>query len=309
MHEDEAQGEVEDFVRTAKTLLEQAEKSARNQRLVMNVGVELAASLDYETTLQKVARLVVAGFADWCFVNVVDPRGRIRDVAVAHADPKREALARSLLENLPQLPSAPHGVSRVLRTLEPELHSGLGDAPSPLGHYLGADHPDSLRELGARSYICVPLVARGGPLGAITYVRGPGAPPYGEHDLDVARELARRSALAIDNAVLYRQTADAVRERDELIATLSRELRALSSVLTTSLATSKLHGLDQAAAKLKTLLEDVLRVAPIDPGEADATEAIRHDGPSPKTVFVADNDDAFRARFKEALLARGVRSA
>ena len=149
---------VEDFLRTARELLDQAERSARDERLVMRVGAELAASLEYETTLQNVARLVVADFSDWCLVDIVDRHGRVRDIAVAHRDPDKEELARTLVRQLPQLPGAPHGVARVLRTLQPESHVSDQDSP-PLGHYLGADYPDALRELGARSYICVPIVA------------------------------------------------------------------------------------------------------------------------------------------------------
>src|SRR5579859_6743432 len=148
---------VEDFLQTARALLEQAEKSATDQRLVMRVGTELAASLEYETTIQNVARLVVSDFADWCFVDVVDRQGRVRDVAVAHRDRDKEDLARTLVRKLPQLPSAPHGVARVLRTLQPETFTSASGEPTPLGHYLDAEYPDALRELGARSYMCVPM--------------------------------------------------------------------------------------------------------------------------------------------------------
>src|SRR5690348_11959991 len=187
---------LEELLRNARTLLDEAEQSVRDQRLLLKVGVELGASLDYETTLQKVARLVVADFADWCFVDLVDPEGRVHDVAVAHRHRDKEELARGLVRNLPQLPSAPHGVVRVLRTREAELYTSTADEPPPLGHYLGADYPDALRELGARSYICVPLLARDKALGAITYVRGPDSPGYDRRDLDLAGELGRRSATA-----------------------------------------------------------------------------------------------------------------
>src|SRR5579863_7803511 len=122
--------QVEEFLRTAKELLEQAERAASDQRLLMKVGVELGASLDYETILQNVARLVVADFADWCLVDVVDRQGRVRDVAVAHRAEDKEELARSLVQKLPQLPSAPHGVARVLRTLQPESYTSDSNEPS-----------------------------------------------------------------------------------------------------------------------------------------------------------------------------------
>jgi hypothetical protein len=115
--------QVEDFLRTARSLLDQAERAASDQRLVMKVGVELGTSLEYETTLQKVARLIVEDFADWCLVDVVDRQGRVRDVAVAHGSQDKEELARGLVRKLPELPSAPHGVARVLRTLQAETYT------------------------------------------------------------------------------------------------------------------------------------------------------------------------------------------
>lgn len=151
---------VEEFLRTARALLAEAEKSASEQRLVMKVGSELASALEYETTLRNVARLVVDEFADWCVVDVVDRDGRVRDVAVAHRDARKEEVARTLVRNLPQLPTAPHGVARVLRTMQTEKCTSEVDEPPPLGHYLDAEYPDALRELGARSYICCPLVTR-----------------------------------------------------------------------------------------------------------------------------------------------------
>lgn len=185
--------QVEGFLRTARALLEQAERAASDQRLIMKVGVELGASLEYEATLQNVARLVVEDFADWCLVDVVDRHGRVRDAAVAHRATDKEELARSLVRGLPQLPSAPHGVARVLRTMQPESYSSDVDDPGPLGHYLGAEYPDALRELGTRSYICVPMVAHEKAIGAVTYVRGPNSPAYEERDLSLAQELARRA--------------------------------------------------------------------------------------------------------------------
>lgn len=274
---DESVTRLEELLRSARMLLDKAENSVRDQRLLLRVGVELGASLDYETTLQKVARLVVADFADWCFVDLVDSTGRIRDVAVAHRHRDKEELARGLLRNLPQLASAPHGVVRVLRTRETEMYTSAADQPPPLGHYLGVDYPDALRELGARSYICVPLLVREKALGAITYVRGPDSQGYDRRDLELAGELARRSATAIDNALLFQKTSDAVRKRDEVMAILSHDLRSFVGAVTatTGMLLKKeqpadvresLERLDRTAEKTKDVIENVLEVSRIESG-------------------------------------------
>ena len=267
--------QVEEFLRTAKALLEQAELAASDQRLIMKVGVELGASLDYETILQNVASLVVADFADWCLVDVVDHQGRVRDVAVAHRAEDKEELARSLVQKLPQLPSAPHGVARVLRTLQPESYASDSDEPSPLGHYLGVDYPDALRELGARSYICVPMIARERAIGAVTYVRGAQSPVYGDRDLGLAQELARRAGVAIENAMLHRRMAEAVRERDELLAIFSHDVRNLLNTINRNVEVIRQGGegatdaecltrISHATQRMKRLVEDTLDVSRVE---------------------------------------------
>jgi signal transduction histidine kinase/CheY-like chemotaxis protein len=241
----------------------------------MKVGVELGDSLDYETTLQNVARLVVADFADWCLVDVVDRQGRVRDVAVAHRVEDKQELARTLVQKLPQLQSAPHGVARVLRTLQPESYTSDSDEPSPLGHYLGAEYPDALRELGARSYICVPMIARETAIGAVTYVRGPDSPVYGDRDLGLAKELARRAGMAIENAMLHRQTAEAVRERDELLAIFSHDVRNLLNTINRNVEVIREKGegpadteclarISHATQRMKRLVEDTLDVSRVE---------------------------------------------
>jgi signal transduction histidine kinase/CheY-like chemotaxis protein len=308
--------QVEDFLRTARSLLDQAERAASDQRLVMKVGVELGTSLEYETTLQKVARLIVEDFADWCLVDVVDRQGRVRDVAVAHGSQDKEELARGLVRKLPELPSAPHGVARVLRTLQAETYTSDTGEPSPLGHYLGADYPDALRELGTRSYICVPMVAREHAIGAITYVRGADSPAYEDKDLSVAFELARRAGVAIENTMLHRQTAEAVRERDELLAIFSHDVRNLLNTINRNVEmmremsegptdTECLGRISHAAHRMKRLVDDTLDVSRVE-GSGLQLDVHAHDVES----LVSDAVDAVwsAARTKAATVESHVES-
>lgn len=88
-----AEGRLESLLESARSLLDEAERTARDQRLLIDVGIELASSLDYGATLQKVARVVAAEFAEWCLVDVVQD-GRVKDVAVAHRDPDGDRAAQ-----------------------------------------------------------------------------------------------------------------------------------------------------------------------------------------------------------------------
>jgi serine phosphatase RsbU (regulator of sigma subunit) len=131
-------------------------------------------------------------------------------MSLTHQDPKKVALAQELEDRYPPDPEAQHGVLQVLRTGQPEL---VPEIPEPLLDEAVRDtrHRAILRELGLKSYVIVPLVARGRTLGAITLVSAESERRYGTDELHLAEELARRAALAVDNARLYRSRSEIAR--------------------------------------------------------------------------------------------------
>lgn len=178
----------------------------------------LASSLDYETTLANVAQLSVPVIADWCAIDIVTDDGGVRRLAAAHTDPEKVELARELDRRYPYDPSAPTGVPQVLRTGEPDLAADITD------EMLAAVIEDAellaiLRDLGLRSSMIVPLLARGRTLGAITFIAAESGRHFGADDLALAQNLATRAAMAIDNARLYEE---ARRREAERSATLSQ---------------------------------------------------------------------------------------
>ncbi len=180
------------------------------QRFLAQVGTTLSSSLDYRTTLAGVARLAVPHLADWCVVDVCEDDGFLDRVAVAHQDPEKVALAHELQERYPPDPDSSYGVARVLHTGRPEL---VAEIPEPLLEEAAhdAEHREILQDLGLESYLVVPLVARGRTLGTITLVSAESGRRYGPDDLELAEELARRAALAVDNARLYRERSETAR--------------------------------------------------------------------------------------------------
>jgi PAS domain S-box-containing protein len=170
------------------------------QRFLVEASVSLSSSLDYRATLAKVAQLAVPHLADWCVMDILEEDGSLDRLALTHQNPRKVALARELEERYPE---DPHGVLQVLRTGEPELGSEIPEAALDKAAR-DAEHRRILQELGLRSYIIVPLVARGRTLGAITLVSAESGWRYEAVDLKLAEELARRAALAVDNARLYR---------------------------------------------------------------------------------------------------------
>jgi PAS domain S-box-containing protein len=184
------------------------------QQFLGEASRTLASSLDYEETLARVARLAVPRVADWCAVDVFEG-GLIRRLAVAHADPAMEQLAREVGERFPPDPEAERGVARVLRTGEVEF------IPEVTAEVLRAvarsdEHHRILLELGMRSAMVVPMEAHGEVLGAIVLISADSGRRYEQHDLELAQDLAARAALAVDNAHLFAEMKRRAREEAAL---------------------------------------------------------------------------------------------
>ena len=171
---------------------------------------ELASSLDYEVTLSKVARLAVPTFADWCAIDLVDD-DRLRRLAVAHVDPAKVQYAHELAERYPPDPAAPHGAWQVIRTGQSELIADISDEML-VAAAVDEEHLSIARALHLRSAVTVPLVAHGRVLGVMSWITAESERRYTEADLAFADELAKRAAVAIDNAELHSQTLAAAVE-------------------------------------------------------------------------------------------------
>lgn len=170
------------------------------------------------------AHLAVPDLADWCLVNALEQGAWVRRVAVAFLDPTQEAKSLVLPPRLELSEDAPIGLLRVLRTGEPELVPAVTDsllrAAATEPH-----HPALLTLLQARSYMIIPLRARGHTLGAVTFVASGSGRRYGQEDLALAEDLCQRASLAIDNARLFGESRRATRAREDLLAVVSHDLR------------------------------------------------------------------------------------
>jgi PAS domain S-box-containing protein len=183
-------------------------------RFLAESSATLASSLDYRATLANVAGLAVPTLADWCAVDVLDDDGSVERLAVQHSDPEKVVLAFELQERNPSNPGTTRGVRKVLETGEPDM---MEEIPEELLDQAAVDdeHREMMRELGLKSYMVVPMVARGRSHGAITLVSAESGRRYDETDLKLAEELARRAALAVDNAKLYEEAQREISDRKE----------------------------------------------------------------------------------------------
>jgi PAS domain S-box-containing protein len=183
-----------------------------SQRFLVEAGMVLASSLDYQTTLASVARMAVPGLADWCAVDMVGENGEIQRLAVAHQDPEKGRWARELQERFAPDPNARQGVPQVLRSGRTEFYPEITDELLEAATN-NEDQLRIIREIGFTSVIITPLIARGQTLGTITLASSESGRIYGEKDLNLAEELARRAALAVDNARLFEEARAEISER------------------------------------------------------------------------------------------------
>jgi PAS domain S-box-containing protein len=159
-----------------------------------------------------VARLAVPTLADWCGVDVLGEDGSTERLAVAHENSEKVPLALKLQERYPADLKAPSGLPNVLRTGLSEIYPEVTDAMLE-ATARDRKHLDLLRKIGFRSVIIVPMTARGRTLGAVTLVSAESGRRFGDADVRLAEEVARRAATAVDNAWLYEEARKEIAER------------------------------------------------------------------------------------------------
>lgn len=248
----------------------QRKRAEDAQRRLAEAGNLLSASLEHEATLQSVARLVVRSMADVCIVDVVEASGETRRLEVAAALPEQADVAAELLR-YPLRRRDRHLVLKALRTGRSQLMPQVDE------DYLrsiaqSSEHMELLMALEVRSLVVVPLLARGRILGALSFLRSGRSAPYDAQDLLLAEEIARRAAVALDNARLYREAQQAVLARDEVLAVVSHDLgNALQGIImaTNMLASAVaeqptplyyVEAIRRSADRMERLIHDLLEL-------------------------------------------------
>jgi PAS domain S-box-containing protein len=179
---------------------EQNQREKQRLAFLAEASALLASSLDYESTLERVARLAVSHMAEWCTVHVAE-NCKLGRLVVAHADPNMAALAEDYERRYPEQIAPSHGVGKVFSTGEPEI------VPVITEEMLAAaakddEHLRLLQQFQLSSSIVVPLRARDRVLGAIRLLGTKGR-YFGDRDVQLALDLGQRAAVAIENAQLH----------------------------------------------------------------------------------------------------------
>jgi PAS domain S-box-containing protein len=246
-------------------------------QLLAESGRVLSSSLEAEETLQAVAGLTVPRLAEMAVVDVVED-GEVRRLAASHADERSAALFdRAALfpprlgDGGPQAQVMESGRPLLVTRVDEEWIAGLNR---------GGEHAEAVRELAPRSVLVVPLRWRDEVLGTLTLVRRADRPAFDDADVELAEEVARRAAMAMENARLYEAARRATRARDDMLGVVSHDLR--NPVHTVFMSASFLLELlpeqerkaertqaaviKRAAERANRLIQDLLDIAHIESG-------------------------------------------
>jgi PAS domain S-box-containing protein len=233
-------------------------RAHEQDRFLVNASEVLFSELDVDATLRKIADLAVPILADCAAVEVVQEDGRVDQIGFAHDDSARLVLGAEIRRRYPPRDDRP-GVGRVVRTGVAELWNGVDDGDlATLTDDEG--HLELLRRMRPSSSLIVPMIARGKVLGAIAlHTARESGRRYTDADRPFAEELARRAALAIENARLYDLASKAVTAREELLAVVAHDLRNPLGVI--QMKTEMMKELIDALPDRRGLNIDVIQCA------------------------------------------------
>jgi signal transduction histidine kinase len=227
-------------------------------RFLAEASKVLSSSLEYDVTLRSLARLALPVLGDLCAIDIVRDDGTLERVEMVVEDDAVQPIADRLRGYQPFALSPGSPAAAALREGRPTVVAEVSDG---LLSRLATDagHLDLLRAIHPRSLMIVPLRTRGRTLGLLTVACCSGDRRYGDADMTLAADVASRAALALDNALLYRDAQEANRLKEDFLATLSHELRTPLNALLGWTHMLKSQSLDDATRR--RALESVERNA------------------------------------------------
>ncbi|MFL5462893.1 MAG: PAS domain S-box protein [Gemmatimonadaceae bacterium] len=256
----------------------EAESAQKRATLLAEASRVLSASFDYQTTLAALVRLTVPALADYCALDIVETDDKFERIGEAHVDPAKYLLLKQVATFPRSALTARHPLIRVITTGEPVLEAEISSAFIRQS-FAEAGQRAVVEALEPRSLICVPLVASGRPLGALTLVTSGSGRRFSIADLSLAVDIARRAAVVVEHARLYNEAQQATKARDDVLAVVAHDLR--NPLNTVSMAVSlmlestppervqerrQVEIVRRAADRMNRMIQDLLDVKRMESG-------------------------------------------
>ncbi|HVF60508.1 MAG TPA: GAF domain-containing protein [Thermoanaerobaculia bacterium] len=182
--------------------------------LLVSIGEALASSVAIAPTLQAVTEACVPRLGDVCFVDLLEDDGRVLQAGVAANGGRLLALAQELRQHYPPSLGSPQPTGRALATREAALFPDL-DPQLIASLTLDRRHCELIQTMGLRSAVAVPILYGDRLLGALVLASATSGRRYGEPDVVLLQDVARRVAAALESA---RLTAEASAQSERLAA-------------------------------------------------------------------------------------------
>ena len=291
-------------------------KSIETQEFLAEASRVVAGALSDEHLLADLVRLCVPRLADYATIHLVEDDGEIRRIETLHRDASKQDAVHELVKHYPYHIDDKSQVAQVIRSQQPILIPTLD-----LG-VVRASADDETRRLLDRirpsSFLCVPLIARGRAFGAMSFTMTESGRRYAEEEREMAMELARRTAVAIDNSLIYRRSlalrleAEAASTaKSDFLAKMSHEIRTpinammgyaelLQMGISGPVTAAQQNQLDRIRASgnhLTELVGEILDLAKIEAGRMSVEERV---------ASVADVADAALALIRPQAATKGV---
>jgi signal transduction histidine kinase len=279
----------------------EAENSQKRATLLAEASRVLGSSFDYQTTLAALVRLAVPALADYCALDIVEAEDTFERIGEAHVDPAKSQLLREVARFPKGALTARHPLIRVMTTGAPVLEADITPA-FIRASFAEAEQRRVVEALEPRSLICVPLVASGKPLGALTLVTSGSGRRYEIADLSLAADLAQRAAIVVEHARLFHEAQQATRARDDVLAVVAHDLRnplnTVTMAVSLMLETTPPERVEErrqveivrrAADRMNRMIQDLLDVKRMESGRL--TTELK---PEPPASIINDTIDMLR---------------
>jgi signal transduction histidine kinase len=292
-------------------------KASARQQFLAEASQILAASLSDQTLLSGLARHCVPTLADYCTIHVAEDDGSIRRMATVHYDPAKEPVVLALVNRYEYRIDAPGDVADVMRSHTSKIIPRL-DVDAVRAAAKDREVAALLDKVGPTSFMCVPLVARGRAFGAMSFTMTDSGREFRPDDLELATELSRRTAVAIDNAVIYRsslalrlEAEAASNAKSDFLAKMSHEIRTPINAMmgyaellemgiggpVTEAQARQLGRIRASGEHLTSLVDEILDLAKIEAGRMHV---------EPSISIASDSAEAAVALVRPSASTKGV---